>query len=120
VLPTLLAVIAPLRRPELAIGNALDVVADNSVLPELLSLAQGRQHGAARQMIVSRLGRSPKGPDIVEILVGLLEDQDVAMHAMSLSASSWAGAGSIPAASIIRWSLLPMLGVLDRQVRPGD
>jgi hypothetical protein len=66
-----------------AIGNALDVVADNSVVPELLELAREQQHGSGRQMIVRRLGRAPKQPEIVETLAGLLEDEDVALHAMS-------------------------------------
>lgn len=66
-----------------AIGNALDVVADSSVLPELLELAQDRSHGAARQMIVLRLGKAPKRPEIAEALVSLLEDEDVSLHAMS-------------------------------------
>lgn len=66
-----------------AIGNAIDVVADNSVLPDLLDLARAPQHGGARQMIVARLGRAPKRSEVVETLVGLLEDEDVALHAMS-------------------------------------
>lgn len=66
-----------------AIGNALDVVADSSVIPDLLDLARDQRHGVGRQMIVARLGRASKRPEIVETLVELLDDEDVALHAMS-------------------------------------
>jgi hypothetical protein len=66
-----------------AIGNALDAVTDNDALPELLEWVRDQQHGSGRQMIVLRLGRAPKRPEIAETLVDLLEDEDVALHAMS-------------------------------------
>jgi hypothetical protein len=67
------------------VGNALSVVADDSVFDEIAALAQDAGYGKARQMIVLGLGRS-KNPRAVPLLVGLLGDEDVAAHAvMALS-----------------------------------
>lgn len=63
------------------VGNALSVVADDSVFDEVAVLAQGAGYGKARQMIVLGLGRS-KDPRAVPLLVGLLGDEDVAAHAV--------------------------------------
>jgi HEAT repeat protein len=62
-------------------GNALSVVADDSVFEEIAALAQNPRYGKARQMIVWGLGRS-KDPRAVPLLVGLLGDGDVAGHAV--------------------------------------
>jgi hypothetical protein len=79
-----------------AIGNALAVVAGNDVLAELLELAQDPSHGPARQMIVLRLGRAPKRPEIAEALIRLVEDEDVALHAMSALRQQLGPAGARP------------------------
>jgi hypothetical protein len=63
------------------IGNALSVVADDSVFDEVESLARDRSFGKARQMVVVGLGRS-KDPRAVPLLVELLNDEDVAVHAL--------------------------------------
>jgi hypothetical protein len=63
------------------IGNALDVLADDSVFDELVDLARDRRYGRARQMIVLGLGKS-KRPEAVEVLVGLVDDPDVDGHAV--------------------------------------
>ncbi|MDA8044905.1 MAG: HEAT repeat domain-containing protein [Actinomycetota bacterium] len=63
------------------IGNALDVLADDSVFEELVGLAQDRRYGKARQMIVLGLGKS-KRPEAVEVLLGLVDDRDVDAHAV--------------------------------------
>jgi HEAT repeat protein len=63
------------------VGNALSVVADDSVFDEIAALAHDPGYGNARQMIVLGLGRS-KDPRAVPLLVGLLGDGDVAVHAV--------------------------------------
>ena len=65
-----------------AIGNALEVVADESVLDDLCELALDRRHDIARQMIVLRLGKS-KNPRVVDVLIQLLDDDQVSGHAVS-------------------------------------
>jgi hypothetical protein len=66
-----------------AIGNALDVVADQSFVEELLGLVSDPRHGAARDMIIRRLGRARKDPRVVEVLLVLLHQEDVALPAIS-------------------------------------
>jgi HEAT repeat protein len=63
------------------IGNALAVVADDSVFGQIAELAQERDYGKARQMVVLALGRS-KDPRAPSVLIGLLGDQDVTAHAV--------------------------------------
>ena len=63
------------------IGNALSVVADDSVFDEIESLVRNRNFGKARQMVVVGIGRS-KDPRAAPLLVELLDDEDVAAHAL--------------------------------------
>jgi HEAT repeat protein len=63
------------------IGNALSVVAGEAVANELLTLAQDKQHGTARQMIVVALSRFPSLKS-GKVLVQLLKDEDVRGHAI--------------------------------------
>lgn len=63
------------------IGNALSVVAGDSVFGQIAELAADRRYGRARQMIVWGLGRS-KHPGAVPLLIGLLDDPDVVAHAV--------------------------------------
>jgi len=65
-----------------AVGNALEVVADESVFDQLCELARDRRHGTARQMIVLAL-RKAKNPRAVDVLIELLEDDEVSGHALS-------------------------------------
>jgi len=58
------------------IGNALEVLADDSSFDELAGLARDRRYGKARQMLVLGLGKS-KRPEAVEVLVGLMDDPEV-------------------------------------------
>jgi hypothetical protein len=64
-----------------AVGNALEVVADDSVFEELVELVRDRRLGISRQMVVLGLGKS-KRPEVVEVLVGLLDDEEVSGHAV--------------------------------------
>jgi hypothetical protein len=64
------------------IGNALSVVADDSVFEQIAALVQDRGYGKARQMLVPGLARSAD-PRAVPLLVGLLDDDDVVAHAVA-------------------------------------
>jgi len=65
-----------------AIGNALEVVADESVVNQLCDIVRDRRHDTARQMIVLRLGKS-KDPRVVDVLIELLDDDQVSGHALT-------------------------------------
>lgn len=65
-----------------AIGNALTVVADESVRDDLLELVQDRRLGGGRQTVAEALARFKNDQEVVDALVGLLEDEEVAGHAI--------------------------------------
>lgn len=64
-----------------AIGNALEVVADESFADDLIDLVRDATYGRSRQMIVLALGRM-KARRPVQVLIDLLGDEDVAAHAV--------------------------------------
>ena len=64
-----------------AIGNALAVVADDSVFNEIVRLITDRRLGKAREMLALALGNM-KDPRASQILVDLLQDEEVAGHAV--------------------------------------
>jgi hypothetical protein len=64
-----------------AIGNALSIVADDSVADDVIALATDRRHGKAREMLAVALGNM-KDPRVLDVLVGLLQDQEMAGHAI--------------------------------------
>ena len=68
---------------KLAIGNALSVVADDSVCDEIIELALDPKHGQARQLLVLTLGNM-QNPRAAETAMKLLNDDDdmVAGHAI--------------------------------------
>jgi len=66
--------------PRWVIGNALEVVADDSVFDDLRAIVRDPGFGKARQMVVLGLARS-KDPGVVSLLIELLDDEDVAAHA---------------------------------------
>jgi HEAT repeat protein len=63
------------------IGNALDVLADDSSFDDFVELVRDRRYGKARQMVVLGLGKS-KRPEAVDVLLGLVDDPDVDGHAV--------------------------------------
>lgn len=65
-----------------AIGNSLSIISDERVLPEMITIAQEKEHGIARQMLVDGLGAF-KNDEVKSVLIGLLADEDVAGHAVS-------------------------------------
>lgn len=64
-----------------AIGNALEIVADDAVFDAVADLARDRSYGRERQMVVLALARM-KDPRAVEVLTGLVDDDTVAGHAV--------------------------------------
>lgn len=64
-----------------AIGNALEIVADNSVFDDLIELVKDKRHGTARQMLAVALGHM-KDPRAVDVLIELLDDEQIAGHAI--------------------------------------
>jgi hypothetical protein len=64
-----------------AIGNALEVVADDAVFDDLVEIVRDPSYGRARQMIAVALGKM-KDPRAVDVLLGLLDDEDVTGHAI--------------------------------------
>lgn len=64
-----------------AVGSALEVVADDAVFEDLVHLVQHRRHGRAREMIAVALGNM-KDPRAVDVLIELLNDDEVAGHAL--------------------------------------
>ncbi len=63
------------------IGNALAVVADDSVFEEISEMAREKRHGKAREMLAVALANM-KDPRAVELLIELLGDDEVAGHAL--------------------------------------
>lgn len=63
------------------IGNALEVVWDDSLFDELVQLARAREFGRAREMVVLGMGRS-KRAEAGRVLIELLEDPAVSGHAV--------------------------------------
>jgi HEAT repeats len=64
-----------------AISNALEVLATDKIFDDLVELIRGKRHGTARQMLVMALGKM-KNPKAVNILLGLLDDEEVVGHAV--------------------------------------
>lgn len=64
------------------LGDALGTAATAVQVETLLRLSRSNQYRTARQMVVHSLGRFKKALDVPETLVDLIEDPDVALHAM--------------------------------------
>lgn len=64
-----------------AIANTLASIMDKNSLPALLKIAQEKEHGIARQMVVVALGKM-KDPSVTPVLLELLHDEDVVGHAV--------------------------------------
>ena len=64
-----------------AVGNALEVLWDDSEFEALSSLVLDPRFGRARQMVVLGLGKS-RHPEVGQILLDLMEDPEVNGHAV--------------------------------------
>ena len=65
-----------------AYGNALSTLADDEIADDLLELVLDRRHGRARQMLCDALKRT-KDPRAPDALIDLIDDDDIAGHAIS-------------------------------------
>jgi hypothetical protein len=64
------------------LGDALGTTATAAQVESLVRISKDPKYGMARQMVVHALGRFKKAPEVLGTLLGLLEDPDVALHAM--------------------------------------
>jgi hypothetical protein len=64
------------------LGGALGTAATAAQVGTLVRIGQERKYGQARQMVVHALGRFRKAPEVQQALLGLVEDPEVALHAM--------------------------------------
>jgi hypothetical protein len=98
------------------VGNALAQTADHTLFADIAELVMDSSYGAARQMVVQALGRiggRPYRDRVVELLVELLDDDDVVLHALygvgTLKITSanrkWRSlASSVERRKFLRWS----------------
>jgi len=63
-----------------SIGNAISLLADDDLYPEISRLVTDRAYGRAREMLALALGRMRK-VDATPLLIQLLQDPDVSGHA---------------------------------------
>ena len=72
---------APDWRLKWAIGSALSHVASDDVFDAIVQLVRDKRHGRGREMLAVALGNM-KNPKAVAVLVELLDDDEVAGHAL--------------------------------------
>ena len=65
----------------MALGNGLEIFADDSIFEDLALLAEDRARGEGRPFVVLALGKM-RNPRAVEVLVRLLDDKEVASWAI--------------------------------------
>lgn len=63
------------------IGHALDTVAEPGILDGMIRISRDPRYGRAREMVVLGLGRINR-PEAVRTLIDLLDDPEVAGHAV--------------------------------------
>lgn len=83
-LPLLLSEFKSCRDASLrwALGNALEVLAEDSVCDDLIEIVEDREYGTARQMPVLALSKITDART-VPVLLGLLDDEEVVGHSIS-------------------------------------
>jgi hypothetical protein len=64
-----------------AIANALEVLATDKIFDDIVELVRDKRNGRAREMLAMALGKM-KNPKAVNVLIGLLDDDEVAGHAI--------------------------------------
>jgi hypothetical protein len=64
-----------------AIGNTLEAIVDDESFDEIVELVCDKRHGSGRKMLVAALGKM-KNPRAVDVLIGLLDDEEVVGHAL--------------------------------------
>ena len=66
---------------KLAIGNGIEILANDLLLPDIVNIVRNREHGISRQMMVLALAKTTD-PVAIPILVELLSDDEVSGHAV--------------------------------------
>lgn len=64
-----------------SIGSALEVLAEPSLLPRIIEIVTNQENGKSREMFVLALGKI-RNPRSTEVLIKLLDDEQVAGHAV--------------------------------------
>lgn len=64
-----------------AIGNTMEVIANDEVLDDIIAIIDDKSNGKAREMFAVALGNM-KDPKVVPYLVNLLDDEDMTGHAI--------------------------------------
>ncbi|MDE1946606.1 MAG: hypothetical protein KGI23_01835 [Patescibacteria group bacterium] len=64
-----------------AIANALSVVSTDAIFGDIVALVKDKQHGKSREMLAVALGNM-RNPAAVDVLIELLNDDEVAGHAL--------------------------------------
>lgn len=64
------------------LGDALGTTATAAQAGTLLRIAQDSRYGETRQQVVAALGRFKKVPEVGPALLSLIDDPEVALHAM--------------------------------------
>lgn len=64
-----------------AIGSTMDVVMSEEDIDEVINIVSNKSYGMSRQMFVSALGKF-KSEEIEEVLINLLNQEEVAPHAL--------------------------------------
>jgi hypothetical protein len=65
------------------LGDALGSASTTSRLDDLLEASQTIEYGTARQMPVAALARFKKSEDVAPVLLALIHDSEVGLHAMT-------------------------------------
>ena len=78
------------------LGDALGTAATAAHVGTLLRIAQDRRYGETRQMVVAALERFKKVPEVGPALVSLIEDPEVALHAMGALRRVLGARGALP------------------------
>jgi len=64
------------------IVSALEVMADDSMFEDIAELLRDKRHGRAREMLAMALGKMKKEPRAADLAIELLDDEEVAGHAL--------------------------------------
>lgn len=64
------------------LGDALGTTATAAQVETLIRISREKRYGTARQMVVQALGRFKRHPGVSQALLQLIDDPDVALHAM--------------------------------------
>jgi hypothetical protein len=88
--------------PGWTLGDLLAWAAQTKNADDLLELAQDTRYGMARQMIVDSLWRFKKHTQVEPVLIRLMSDPDVALHAMSALRRVVGNAAALPLIESVR------------------